>query len=219
MVEWKKILKISKSSVVIAVVSLVLLGFVIPTITAAIAENVDPGSSNGSQINIGGHIYGSYLLAQAFNKTYFFQPRPSAIDYNQSESGSPCCSPNTIQSINQTIKNLNEFENLNPNVTLSQIPGEIVMDSDSGLDPNIPLSAAMLEEPRVVNSIIKFAHSSNVFNLTSKTVNATIMNLINATEKQNFPVFGSYYVNVMYVNVGIIDLMLGHNIIKNSSLD
>ncbi len=218
MVEWKNILKIFKRSLIVTVISLVLLGLVIPTATAFIAEKVDPGSANGSQININGKIYGSYLLAQAFNRSYFFQPRPSAINYNQTESGAPCCSPNTNASINQTLKNLNQFEQMNKNVSISQIPGEMIMESDSGLDPNIPLAGAYLEEHRVAQSIINLSASRNV-TLTLTAVNQFLYMEINSTAKQTFPVFGSYYVNVMYLDVGIINLLIKEGVIKQSSFD
>ncbi len=218
MVNLKELGKMAKSSVIIMVIVVLLVGFVIPSVTSLIAENVDRGSANGTQINIDGKVYGSYLLAQAFNRSYFFQPRPSAIDFNQTSSGAPECSPNTNASLNQTIENINKFEKMNPNVTLSQIPGEMVMDSDSGLDPNIPLSGAMLEEPRVVVSIVDLAKKNGV-NLNRNIVNRTINNLINQSKEQDFPIFGSYYVNVMYLDVGIINFLMEKGIINQSSLN
>ncbi|MCL4345760.1 MAG: potassium-transporting ATPase subunit C [Candidatus Thermoplasmatota archaeon] len=218
MVNVKEILGIVKSSIVIMVVVVLLVGVLIPTVTSLIAENVDPGPANGSQISIHGKIYGSYLLAQAFNRSYFFQPRPSAIDFNQTSSGAPECSPNTNASLNQTMQNLRNFENMNPNVTLSQIPGEMIMDSDSGLDPNIPVQGAILQEKRVVQSIIKLGRLKGVL-LSGKQVNNTVEGLINASESQDFPVFGSYYVNVMYIDVGILNFLMDNGIIRQSSLD
>ncbi len=218
MVNLKELEKMAKSSIIIMVIVVLLVGFVIPSVTSLIAENVDRGSANGTQINIDGKVYGSYLLAQAFNRSYFFQPRPSAIDFNQTSSGAPECSPNTNASLNQTIENIDKFEKMNPNVTLSQIPGEMVMDSDSGLDPNIPLSGAMLEEPRVVVSIVDLARKNGV-DLNRNTVNRTVNNLINQSKQQDFPIFGSYYVNVMYLDVGIINFLMENGIINQSSLN
>lgn len=218
MVNLKELEKMAKSSIIIMVIVILLVGFVIPSVTSLIAENVDRGSANGTQINIDGKVYGSYLLAQAFNRSYFFQPRPSAIDFNQTSSGAPECSPNTNASLNQTIENIDKFEKMNPNVTLSQIPGEMVMDSDSGLDPNIPLSGAMLEEPRVVVSIVDLARKNGV-DLNRNTVNRTVNNLINQSKQQDFPIFGSYYVNVMYLDVGIINFLMEEGIINQSSLN
>ncbi len=216
MVEKLKIGKMIRMSIVVSIVTMLLLGVVIPTATSLIAENVDRFGANGSQVNIDGKVYGSYLLAQAFNESYFFQPRPSAIDYNQTQSGSVCCSPNTNTSLNLTIKNLKNFCEMNPNLTLSQIPGEAIMDSASGLDPNIPLSLALLEEPRVAASISKLGNKSGV---DLGNVSAKLMSLINEDKKQNFPVFGSYYVNTMFLDVNIINLLLSRGIISQSSLN
>ena len=108
MVNWKEILRIFRGSLVIAVIIFVLLGLVIPTATALITEKVDPGTGNGNQIKINGKVFGSYYLAQAFNRSYFFQPRPSAIDFNQSSSGALCCSQVLISGLHllnlQTIQ-------------------------------------------------------------------------------------------------------------------
>jgi K+-transporting ATPase ATPase C chain len=218
MVNWKEIIRVFRGSIIITVIVFVLLGLVIPTVTAVITEKVDPGSGNGNQIKINGKVYGSYYLAQAFNKSYFFQPRPSAIDYNQSSSGALCCSPNTNASLLQLETNLKEFEQMNKNVSISQIPGEVIMDSDSGLDPNIPLSAALLEEPRVANSIVSFAKSVNV-TLKLRNVGSFLNSTINSTERQNFPIFGSYYVNIMYLDVQIIIFLMNSNVLTNSSLN
>ena len=216
MVEKLKLTKFIRTSVVLALVTMFLLGVVIPTATALVAENVDKFGANGSQINIDGKIYGSYLLAQAFNSSIFFQPRPSATDYNQTTSGAQCCAINTNASLNLTIKSLKNFCAMNPNITLSQIPGELVMDSASGLDPNIPLSGALLEEPRVSAALSNLAKSKGK---SLGNINQTLFNLINTTVKQNFPIFGSYYVNVMYLDVNIINILIIKGIMSSSSLN
>jgi K+-transporting ATPase ATPase C chain len=218
MVKIKELLAIVKSSVIVMVIVILIVGVIIPTVTSFIAENVDRGSANGSQINLDGKIYGSYLLAQAFNQSYFFQPRPSAINFNQTSSGAPECAPNTNASLNETLQNIKEFERMNPNVTLSQIPGEMIMDSDSGLDPNIPVQGAIIQEKRVVQSIINLGNIKGI-RLSLHEVNSTVNQLINSSESQDFPIFGSYYVNVMYLDVGIINFLVNHNILSKSSLD
>lgn len=216
MVEKLKLGRLIRTSIVLSLVTMLLLGVVIPTATAFISENVDRYGANGSQVHLDGKVYGSYLLAQAFNESYFFQPRPSAINYNETQSGSICCSPNTNASINLTEKNLRNFEEMNPNITLSQIPGEAIMDSDSGLDPNVPLSLALLEEPRVAKALENLGNNSGV---SLAGIGVQIMHLINTSKKQNFPIFGSYYVNTMYLDVNIIEILLNKGVINQSSLD
>ncbi len=217
MVKYDEFLKLMRSSVVLMLVSVLLIGYAIPTATSLIAETIDPGAANGSQINLNGTVYGSYYLAQAFNESFFFQPRPSAIAYNQTASGSPGCSPNTNASLNQTIQNIQQFENMNPNVTLSQIPGEAVMDSASGLDPNIPLSAAKLEQGRVISSIYHLSTNLSK-NIGLQKITSFVDNLVNTTQQQDFPLFGSYYVNVMILDVGILQFMLDNGLMTQSQL-
>ena len=56
---------------------MLLLGYVIPTAMSAATQAIDPNQAEGSPIVINGTVYGSYYLAEAFNFSIFFQPRPS----------------------------------------------------------------------------------------------------------------------------------------------
>lgn len=106
---------------------------------------------------------------------------------------------------------------MNPNVTLSQIPGEAVMDSASGLDPNIPLSAAKLEQGRVISSIYHLSTNLSK-NIGLQKITSFVDNLVNTTQQQDFPLFGSYYVNVMILDVGILQFMLDNGLMTQSQL-
>ncbi|MHB8372767.1 MAG: potassium-transporting ATPase subunit C [Thermoplasmataceae archaeon] len=216
MVNLRPYLKIARSSAVLAVVMILLLGFVIPSITALISETVDPQGSYGSPIKIDGKIYGSYLLAQAFdNKSFFFQSRPSTISFNQTESGACQGTSDSQQALNFTLQALKKFEKQNPGVNISSIPFSMIAYSASGLDPNIPFQGAIIQIPRIATNL------SVLFNgtISSATFENILLNLTSADRQQNFPIFGSYYVNTMSLNVDIIDLMIKYNIIPTSLLN
>lgn len=208
--------KIIRSALSLAIISLLMFGVLIPTAEAAISENIY-GPANGSQININGTIYGSYLLEQAFNRSFFFQGRPSAINFNSTESGSPECSPNTNQSLNLTIENLKKFESENRNVNISNIPGELIMDSGSGLDPDIPVQGACIQVYRIAFSLQKLSKNSSV-NISTEKIVEFLRTEINETKKQDFPFFGAYYVNVVRLNVQIIYFMIQNKIITYNSI-
>ncbi len=186
---------------VFAVLFMFLLGFVFPTVTSIISERALPWQSQGDPIEIGGKVYGSYLLAQAFNASIFFHPRPSAIDYNLSESGSYSYSLGNPEEINLTEGYLKQFLKENPGINVSQIPSAMLEVSDSGLDPDIPLEGALIQVNRVVIAL------NNSSGLSLSYLHSFILESINEDKAQNFPFFGSYYVNVDYLNVQIVKML------------
>ncbi|MGC8609411.1 MAG: potassium-transporting ATPase subunit KdpC [Thermoplasmata archaeon] len=186
---------------VFAVLFMFLLGFVFPTVTSLITEKALPWQSEGQPIKIDGKIYGSYLLAQAFNSSIFFHPRPSAIDYNLSESGSSLYSLGNPKELNITEGYLNEFLKENPGINVSQIPSAMISVSDSGLDPDIPLAGALIQVNRVAIAL------NNSSGLSLSYVHSFLLSSINEDKVQNFPFFGSYYVNVVTLNVQIIEML------------
>lgn len=190
---YKRVLK----AFALAFAILFLLGYVYPTVTAEITQNVMPYQSEGSPVVINGTIYGSYLLANSFNGSYFFHPRPS------SNSVYPIGSNYTL---NQTQQYLSQFEAENPTVNISEIPYAMIAYSASGQDPNIPVLGAYDQVARIVSSIQQAGSNVSV-NISSSELTNTLNNLINQSEQRNFPIFGSYYVDTVYLNVWIINYM------------
>ncbi|BAB59643.1 K+-transporting ATPase C chain [Thermoplasma volcanium GSS1] len=196
-------------ALVISLVFLFVLGFLFPTVTSLITEKALPNQSEGQPIKIDGKVYGSYLLAEAFNSSIFFHPRPSAIGYNLSESGSYPYSLGNPEVLNLTEKYLDEFLKDNPGINASQIPYAMLSYSASGLDPNIPLQGALIQIPRI--SIALHSITNNSVSLWENYLN----DLVNKYTTQNFPFFGSYYVNIMYLNVNILEYLMNNGYIKS----
>lgn len=72
-----------RTIVSIAVISLVLCGFLFPLLITGLGQVLFPYQANGELVTLNGCQVGSNLIAQNFNKTVFFFPRPSS----QSASG------------------------------------------------------------------------------------------------------------------------------------
>ncbi len=211
-------LKSAGRVVAFTVAIMLLLGYIIPTGISALTQTVDPTQAEGSPIIINGTVYGSYYLAEAFNFSIFFQPRPSAIGYNLSESGAYSYSIDNPQLLNLTKDYIHRFLQDNPNVTISQISDDMVSYSASGLDPNIPVEDALLQVTRIAQNLTIFYAAKDVSISVSAMTN-NLVDLIASNEQQNFPLFGSFYVNVVQLDMSIIYNMMNHGIISQSFLD
>ncbi len=179
-----------------------VLGFAIPSVESLIVMEVDGNGANGSPVAINGTIYGSEYLAEAFNQSFFFQSRPSATDYNFSYSGVNNYTIDNANFTNQTEYYLKEFMSQNPGINVSQIPYTQITISGSGVDPDIPYSAAMIELPRVAASLTILMQDQ-----TYAYYNQTLGAMLGQNEVQNFPYFGSLIVNVIQVDFMILQII------------
>jgi K+-transporting ATPase ATPase C chain len=66
-----------------AIVSLLICGLFFPLLITGVAQVLLPYQANGEVAQLNGRPIGSVLIAQNFNQTVFFYPRPS----NESASG------------------------------------------------------------------------------------------------------------------------------------
>ena len=207
--------KMIMKTTALAIIAMFLLGFAFPTITALITQEIDPNSATGSPVKIDGKVYGSYLLAEAFNSTIFFQARPSGIGFNLSESGGPSYSIDSSQLLNQTKTYLKDFEHENNLSNASQIPEAMVAYSGSGLDPNIPLQGAIDQINRIAANLSVFTKG----NFSYADAQNFVVNITASDIMYNFPIFGSPYVNTVTLNFEIIDKLMQSGFVQQSFLD
>lgn len=200
-------------TVLVVLIVFFLIGGGLTYVEAVIAETLDHNSSSGSPVSVGGRVYGSYLLTEAFNYSIFFHPRPSAIDYKLSSSSGFSWSLDNPVFLNNTRNLTLQFMRDNNLTNMSQVPSTMVLYSDSGLDPNIPLDGAMIQLPRISASLSVFASNLTGFNWTKY-----LLGIVDANVQQNFPVFGSQYVNVVYLNFDILNELMAKHVISQSYL-
>lgn len=205
-------MRIIKTVFVVFVV-LFLIGGGLTYAEAFIAGTIDHGSANGTPVKIDGKIYGSYLLAEAFNYSIFFQPRASATDYNLSSSAGFSWSLDNPVFLNQTRNLTIQFMKENNITNMSDVPSTMVLYSASGLDPDIPLSGALVQMPRVSSALAAFASNVTGYNWTE-----FVNKLVSENIRQNFPIFGSQYVNVVTMNFEIIRELISLGVISSSFL-
>ena len=65
-----------------AVLSVILLGLAFPVLAALLGQALFPAQARGSLIERDGIVVGSSLVAQPFADARYFQPRPSAANYD-----------------------------------------------------------------------------------------------------------------------------------------
>lgn len=126
-----------------------LTGLAYPLAMTGIAQTLFPAQANASLIERDGRIVGSALFAQAFTADHYFHPRPSAADFDATDSDATNFGPTNAELIAQVTDRAEAFRAAH-GVTVAPI--DAVTASASGLDPHISLENARLEAARVAEA-------------------------------------------------------------------
>src|ERR1022692_2685671 len=135
----------------------VVTGIVYPLLITVIAQVAFKDAANGSLVTRNGKIMGSALLAQQFQGSNYFWPRPSACTYGTGASGLVASSGSNLGPTSGTLQtnvmnNAAAFISGNNLPTNTVVPADMVYASASGLDPHISPAAAQLQISRVAVS-------------------------------------------------------------------
>jgi potassium-transporting ATPase KdpC subunit len=130
-------------------------GVIYPFITTFSVQLLFPKQAEGGLIIEEGHIRGSELIGQSFEKTSYFWGRLSAtapMAYNASASGG-----SNLGSLNPTLRDavkarIEALKDADPSKALTPIPVDLVTSSASGLDPHISVQAANYQISRVAKA-------------------------------------------------------------------
>ena len=132
----------------------VVLGLAYPLVVTGLAQVLAPGRADGSLVEVDGVVVGSSLLGQAFTGTdgdplpQYFQPRPSASEYDGAASGGSNLGPNSPQLtalVAERRAAVAAFNGVHP----VDVPPDAVTASASGLDPDISPAYADIQVDRV----------------------------------------------------------------------
>jgi K+-transporting ATPase ATPase C chain len=127
----------------------VITGMLYPLVITVIAQLAFHDQANGSLVVRDGKIIGSGLLAQQFQGSNYFWPRPSAGSYATVPSGASNLGP-TSGALQTNVMNyaaaLRSAHNLPTN---APVPADLVFTSASGVDPHISPEAARFQIARV----------------------------------------------------------------------
>jgi K+-transporting ATPase ATPase C chain len=139
-----------KRGVLFTIVTMVLFGGVYHVGLWAVGQVAFPVQSQGSLIRRDdGSVIGSSLVAQAFARSEYLHPRPSAVDYNTASTGGSNFGPSNPEHLELVKERLSEVTAAESGLPASQVPSEMITASGGGLDPHIPPAAAHLQTTRV----------------------------------------------------------------------
>jgi len=127
----------------------VITGLAYPVFITVISQLAFAKPANGSLVERNGKLVGSALLAQQFQGTNYFWPRPSAATYATVPSSASNLGPTSGAQYTNVVNNLAAFRSGNNLATNADVPADMVYASGSGLDPDISPAAADLQVARV----------------------------------------------------------------------
>jgi K+-transporting ATPase ATPase C chain len=129
-----------------------LVGIGYPLVVTGIAQVAFQHEADGSLIEQNGKVVGSSLIGQQFTGNKWFQPRPSAADYDALASGGTNLgptNPDLIKTVKERVAEYRKENGLGANVA---VPVDAVTASGSGLDPHISKLNAQYQARRVAEA-------------------------------------------------------------------
>ena len=177
----------------------VLLGVIYPLVITGVGQLAFHSQVNGSLLrNKDGQVVGSTLIGQQFADAdgkpmpQYFQPRPSAVDYNAGTSGGSNRGPEDPELIAKIAELKAQIAAFN-GVPASDVPPDAVTASGSGLDPDISVAYARIQINRVAAAR----------GLAVDVVTALVDRY---TEAPDLGYIGEYRVNVVRLNLALDEL-------------
>jgi K+-transporting ATPase ATPase C chain len=191
-------IKVIVQSVSQLLVWTLLTGLLYPVVITLLAQGAFHQRADGSLVVRDGKIIGSSLLAQQFQGSNYFWPRPSACSYGTGPTGIVASSGSNLGPTSgalqtNALNNAASFISGNNLPSNTVVPVDMVFASGSGLDPHVSAEAARLQVARVAAAR----------GLNRDSVDALVDKFI---EKPQWGIFGEKRVNVLLLNVALDDL-------------
>ncbi|HRO22541.1 MAG TPA: potassium-transporting ATPase subunit KdpC [Nitrosomonas europaea] len=178
-----------RGAIGLAIISLVGFGLLYPLAGVGLSQALFPSTANGSLIERDGKILGSALVAQPFSDNRYFQPRPSAADYDpMAVAGSN--QARTNPDLRQRIDEARAAVAQRDGVAAADVPSELVTQSGGGIDPHISPQAAAIQVARVARAR----------GVEREVVEATVAR---HTEGKQLGLLGQPRVNVLELNLAL----------------
>ena len=154
-----KLAKELSTAVVAMLVLTVVLGVAYPLVVTGMSQVVFPHEAGGSQVQVGGRVVGSSLIAKPFTRRggrpdpRYFQPRPSQTHYSATSTAFSNRGPNSAVGRFFFRDQLEAYLALegryDPGLTSAKVPVDAVTTSGSGVDPHISPANAAIQAHRI----------------------------------------------------------------------
>lgn len=129
-----------------------VVGVGYPLVVTGIAQVAFSDKADGSFVERDGTVVGSSLIGQAFTGAKWFQPRPSAAEYDALASGGTNLGPTNPELIDTVAQRVRQYRKVNGLPANAKVPVDAVTSSASGLDPHISAANANLQAARVAEA-------------------------------------------------------------------
>jgi K+-transporting ATPase KdpC subunit len=129
----------------------VVLGIGYPLLVLGVGQLGLSRQAEGSLVTTDGRVVASRLIGQDVTGDQWFQPRPSANDYDGLASGGSNLGPNDTELV-ATVQQRRAEIATRDGVPAAEVPADAVTASGSGLDPFISPAYAFLQVDRVARS-------------------------------------------------------------------
>ncbi|WP_115045513.1 potassium-transporting ATPase subunit KdpC [Xanthomonas arboricola] len=192
-----------RGSVMLALFVLLGLGLSYSLIATGITGALFPAQAHGSLLRDDARVVGSALVAQPFADARYFQPRPSAAKYDPTAaagSNQARSNPDLQARIAATRAEVAARDGIAPEA----VPGELLTQSGSGLDPHLSPAAVQVQLRRVATAR----------GWPEQRVAALVQA---ATERPQFGLLGQARVNVLALNLALDRAGNGESGIGNGS--
>ena len=132
----------------LALVTLLVMGLLYSLTGAGIGRMLFPQQATGSIVERDGAAVGSALVAQPFGDVRYFQPRPSAANYDpMAAAGSNQARSNP--DLRKRIEDTTAVVAARDGIAAVDVPAELVTQSGSGLDPDLSPAGVQVQVVRV----------------------------------------------------------------------
>ena len=128
-----------------------MLGIGYPLLVLGVGHLGLQGQAQGSLVTADGRVVASRLIGQDVKGDQWFQPRPSANDYDGLASGGSNLGPNDAELVATVDQRRAEIAKRD-GVPAAAVPADAVTASGSGLDPFISPAYAFVQVDRVARS-------------------------------------------------------------------
>jgi K+-transporting ATPase ATPase C chain len=139
-------------ALLVFIVLSILTGLAYPFLITGVAQLAFSRQAKGSLLTVDGKTIGSELIGQKFTNPRYFHGRPSAVDYDASNSGGSNVGPLNAKSLEEVGGRIEKVRKDNGLTHATPVPADLALTSASGLDPHISLEAAMVQVKRVAKA-------------------------------------------------------------------